>query len=66
MISVLDKGENKTKQGRLCHTAHAHHVENFLLWWQMIATFAKSSYAFKKNKGTERGAEGTVLLLQED
>lgn len=66
MTFVLDKGENKTKQGRWSHTARAHRVENFLPWWQMTATFAKSSYAFKKDKGTERVAEETVLIWQED
>lgn len=32
----------------------------------MIATFAKSSYVFKKDKGTERVAEGTVLIPRDD
>lgn len=62
MTFILNKEENKAKQSRLSHTACAHNVENFLPRWQMIATFAKSSYVFKKDKGTERVAEGTVLI----
>lgn len=62
MIFILDKRENKTKQSRLSHTARAHHVQNFPLWWQVIATFAKSSYVFEKDKSTERVAEETVII----